>query len=177
MTAQDPSWRQALRDPIREWARIWGISRLPDDLSLRSSSRLRRSLGTYRARRAEITLAAWLLDGPSELLEEVLCHEAAHAAVHIAHGDDVRPHGREWQRLMVEAGMRPRVRIPVSELPPSRRCSRKGPGMWAHRCPVCQATRFARTRVNRWRCRRCRDEGRPGELLIEEIPSPISVDG
>ena len=153
------------------------MPRLADDLGLRSSSRLRRSLGIYRADRAEITLASWLLDGPSDLLGEVLCHEAAHAAVHFAHGQRVRPHGREWQGLMVAAGMQPRIRIPVSELPATRQSSFAGAGVWEHRCPVCQATRLARTRVTRWRCRRCRDAGRAGELVIEKVSSPIRVDG
>lgn len=177
VSGRDSSWGRVLRDSIRGWARSWGMPRLAEDLSLRSSSRLRRSLGTYRSDRSEITLAAWLLDGPSELLDEVLCHEAAHAAVHLAHGQDVRPHGREWQGLMVKVGMRPRIQIPVSELPASRQSSSVGADVWEHRCPVCQATRLARTRVSRWRCRRCRDEGRSGELVIEKVPRPISVDG
>lgn len=175
--AEDSERIQELRKSVVRWAQLWELPQLGKKVGLRASSKFQRSLGSYRAGRAEITLAAWLIDGPSDLLEEVLCHEAAHAAVHLLHGERVRPHGPEWRSLMTHAGMPPRVRIPVSELPISRRTALAKPRVWEHRCPVCQATRVARTRVTRWRCRRCRDEGRVGELVIERVPSPIAVDG
>jgi predicted SprT family Zn-dependent metalloprotease len=138
---------------------------------------MQRSLGSYRAARAEITLAAWLLEGPPRLLEEVLCHEAAHAAVHRVHGLSASPHGSEWREFMALAGLPARARIPASELPESRRRSIRTASTWEHRCPVCQATRLARTRVARWRCRRCREEGRSGELVIELASNTVTVDG
>ena len=141
------------------------------------TARLRRSLGTYRASRAEITIAGWLVDEPTPLLDEVLCHEAAHAAVRLIHGDGVRPHGPEWRDFMAMAQMPARVRIPASELPCSRQSELTKARVWEHRCPVCQATRFAKTRVTRWRCRHCRESGYSGELVIERVPSPVVVDG
>ena len=173
----NPERMQLLRDSVVQWAQLWGVPGLGSAVALRISSRFQRSLGSYRASRAEITLAAWLVDGPTKLLEEVLCHEAAHAAVHLVHGDRVRPHGQEWRDFMARAEVPARVRIPASELPDSRRTALAKVRVWEHRCPVCQATRFARTRVTRWRCSRCRDEGRSGELSIERVPNPVAVDG
>ena len=78
---------------------------------------------------------------------------------------------------MVLAEMPARVRIPACELPRSRQVAMTKARLWEHRCPVCQATRFAKTRVTRWRCRPCREAGHSGELLIERVPSPVAVDG
>jgi predicted SprT family Zn-dependent metalloprotease len=172
---EGPEGIQKLRDPIIHWARLWGIPHLGDEVGLRVSSRFRRSLGSYHARRIEITLAAWLIDGPANLLREVLCHEAAHAAVHYVHGDCVRPHGKEWRSFMEQAGVPGRVRIPASELPESQQVALLKTRVWEHRCPVCQTTWLARTRVTRWRCSRCRESGRSGELVIERVASPIAV--
>jgi len=173
----DPARIRVLRESVVQWGRLWGVPRLGSEVSLRTSSRFQRSLGSYRASRAEITLAAWLVDGPTQLLDEVLCHEAAHAAVRLVHGDGVRPHGPEWRDFMALAEIPARVRIPASELPLSRQSALTKARMWEHRCPVCQATRFAKTRVTRWRCRPCREAGHSGELLIERVPSPVAVDG
>lgn len=160
----------ALRGEISRWAALWGVPRMGGELRLRVSTRMQRSLGSYRAARDEIALAVWLFEGPAALLEEVLCHEAAHAAVHRVHGRSVRPHGREWRGFMERAGLRARVRIPFEELPESRRAAiKQAAGSWLHRCPVCQATRLARTRVSRWRCRRCRERGLGGELRVERV--------
>jgi predicted SprT family Zn-dependent metalloprotease len=175
--AVDPERIQALKGSVARWARLWQVPRLVSDVALRTSSRFRRSLGSYRASRAQITLAAWLVDGPADLLEEVLCHEAAHAAVHLVHGGRVRPHGPEWRDFMARAGVLARVRIPASEIPDLGQARLTDARLWEHRCPVCQATRFAKTRVTRWRCSRCRGEGRSGELVIERVPGQVAVDG
>jgi predicted metal-dependent hydrolase len=103
--AMDPQRLRGLRNSLAHWAQLWRVPRLSRDVALRASTRFQRSLGSYRAKRAEITLAAWLVDGPAHLLEEVLCHEAAHAAVHLVHGDRVRPHGPEWRDFMARAGV------------------------------------------------------------------------
>lgn len=174
--AIDPIRIQELRNSVNRWGRLWGLPQLGSDISLRISSRFQRSLGSYRSTRSEITLAAWLVEGQLGLLKEVLCHEAAHAAVHFVHGQQPRPHGKEWRGYMEQAGIPARVRIPLAELPEPRRTALAKSRVWEHRCPVCQATRFAKTRVTRWRCSQCRDEGRSGELLVERVPSPIAVD-
>lgn len=168
--------RETILDQLRCWGALWGVPTLPRDVVLRTSSRLRASLGSYRADRGELTLASWLLDGPKGLLQEVACHEAAHAAVHSLHGRGVRPHGAEWQRLMQQAGIPARVRVPWSALPPGRRVAAARRGLWEHRCPVCQATRFAHTRVSRWRCASCREAGRDGRLVVHRLPHAIGID-
>jgi predicted SprT family Zn-dependent metalloprotease len=162
---------EALREDISRWAVLWGVPRMGGELRLRVSTRMRRSIGSYRAARDEIALAAWLFEATTAatLLEEVLCHEAAHAAVHRVHGRSVRPHGREWRGFMERAGLRARVRIPLEELPATQRGTLVQAGGWVHRCPICQATRLARTRVPRWRCRRCRERGLGGELRVERV--------
>jgi predicted SprT family Zn-dependent metalloprotease len=165
-----------LRDRLESWGRLWGVPTLAEDVELHLSSRLRTSLGNYRVDRSQLTLAAWLLDGPTALVEHVLCHEAAHAAVHALHGRRVKPHGVEWRIMMVQAGWPARVRVPWSALPASRRVAPHHRGLWEHRCPVCQATRLARTRVTRWRCRSCRNAGRDGRLVIRRLPSVIGID-
>ena len=175
--ALDPDRMEELGQSVVQWAVLWGVPNLGNEISLRLSSRFRRSLGSYRASRAEITLAAWLVNGPADLLNEVLCHEAAHAAVHFVHGEHAKPHGNEWQRFMKQAEVPARVRIPTSELPRPHRIAMTTAGVWEHRCPVCQTTRLARSRVTRWRCSRCRSRGRSGELAIERVPGPIAVDG
>ncbi len=183
-------WAQleALRGDLVRWAALWGVPRMGEELRLRVSTRMRRSLGSYRAARDEIALAVWLFEAPpaqtaptthathATLLHEVLCHEGAHAAVHRVHGRSVRPHGREWRGFMERAGLRPRVRIPLEELPAARRAELVQTGRWVHRCPVCQATRLARTRVPRWRCRRCRERGLGGELRVERVGAAMAVD-
>jgi len=62
----------------------------------------------------------------SRHLEEVLVHEAAHVVCHWRHGR-VRPHGREWRDLVLEAGERARVRLAPLDvaLPPRRRRRRR----------------------------------------------------
>lgn len=261
----DPRTRSELQALLEGWAVLWGVPQLAQEVGLRISTRLRRSLGTYRPSSRQITLAAWLLDeAPRALLEEVLCHEAAHAAVHFTaaaraergaaaeadlradahadarrdaaphHGTDAgavadadgrsgaravpsrsaasplaklrerltrrgregrppraprgkgvqaairdrspdrarvrpRPHGREWKAFMAAAGFPARVRIPEAMMPESIRAANRASRRWEHRCPVCQATRMARTRMTRWRCRRCVEAGRSGRLVIGRV--------
>jgi ribosomal protein L37AE/L43A len=76
---------------------------------------------------------------------------------------------------MQKAGMPARVRIPADELPRAQRVRIKKAPTWEHRCPVCQATRIARTRVTRWRCHTCRNQGLSGELVIERLPDRVAV--
>jgi predicted SprT family Zn-dependent metalloprotease len=164
-----------LQEALRRWSSAWALPDLSREISIRTSKRFRTSLGRYSALDSEIALAHWLLEGPEQLLEEVLCHEAAHAAVHRRFGSGVRPHGAEWRELMRRAGFPARVRIPSDELPRDQHIRIKKAPTWEHRCPVCQVTRLARTRVTRWRCRACRDQGRSGELVIERLPDRVAV--
>jgi predicted SprT family Zn-dependent metalloprotease len=171
-----PVRMMSLRERLQRWGALWGVPALSQDIVLRTSSQLRISLGSYRAHRSELTLASWLLEGPEVLLEEVLCHEAAHAAVWALYGGGARPHGIEWRCLMEGAGFPPRVRVPWSALPAGRRVAAARRGLWEHRCPVCQASRLARTHMSRWRCRSCREAGRSGRLVVHRLPGVMEID-
>jgi predicted SprT family Zn-dependent metalloprotease len=176
MIPDDAIRLQPLRDRLADWGSLWGIPSFAERVALRTSRRMRTSLGSYDARRVQLTVANWLVAGPLALLEEVLCHEAAHAAVHTLHGRHAKAHGTEWRALMEQAGVEPRVRMPWGALPASRRVPTARRGLWEHRCPVCQVTRVARTRVSRWRCRSCREAGRDGRLVIWRLPQAMEID-
>ena len=130
---------------------------------------MRSSLGGFYPRERLIRIADTLLEAPPGLLHEVLCHEAAHAAVDILHGDRARSHGREWRELMRRVGLEPRVHMPGEELGgASQRAARKR-WIWRHRCPLCRAERLAGRPVRQWRCRPCRAAGRDGKLAITRV--------
>jgi SprT protein len=152
----------ALERRIREWTCVWGTPRLPQYLHVIFSSRLRSSLGRCEPARGRVRLNARLLGRPRQLLEEVLCHEAAHVAVHILYRGQRRPHGPEWRALMMAVGFEPRVRIRVdwgsNNRPPQF--------VYVHRCPVCQASRTGRRSVPQWRCSSCAAAGLDGTLQI-----------
>lgn len=63
-----------------------------------------RSLGRCYPDRRLIRIANFVRQESDVLLQEVLCHEAAHVAAYYLHGKSIRPHGREWKALMLEAG-------------------------------------------------------------------------
>ena len=109
-----------------------------------------------------------LSDGRPTLLEEVLCHELAHAAVHRLHGRRAKPHGPEWKALMVKAGHEPRVRVLENDPRLPADFNRPRP-RWEHRCPVCQVKQLAGRPVRQWRCLRCRKAGRSGKLEIRKV--------
>ncbi|MEZ4333066.1 MAG: SprT-like domain-containing protein [Myxococcota bacterium] len=100
---------------------------------------------------------------------------AARKKVRSRAGARVRPHGAEWRAFMEAAGFPARVRIPEELMPESIRAANRASRKWEHRCPVCQATRMARTRVTRWRCRRCVEDGRSGRLVIGRVGELFSI--
>lgn len=105
-----PAQQQALAG----WMQLWGVPGLEERLDVRFSGRLTRSLGRCHPARGLIRLKRTLEKGDEALLSEVLCHEAAHAAVYAIHRRRVRPHGREWGQLMRVAGYRPRATYRVA---------------------------------------------------------------
>jgi predicted SprT family Zn-dependent metalloprotease len=152
-----------------EWGRVWGVPDLATQVRLETSHRMRTSLGGFYARERVIRIADTLFEAPPNLLHEVLCHEAAHAAVEILHGPRARSHGREWKELMRRVGLEPRVHVPGAELGgASQRAARKR-WVWRHRCPHCRAERLAGRPVRQWRCRACVDAGGDGKLTVTRI--------
>lgn len=148
------------------WSRLWGVRDLRQVLQLELSHRMRTSLGYYLPESLRIRISDVLLEGPPGLLEEIVCHEAAHAAVELLHGTGVRPHGREWKALMKQAGYEPRVRIPGEALGAAAQRAARRRWVWDHRCPICRAQRTGGRPVRQWRCVRCLEAGRSGELEI-----------
>jgi predicted SprT family Zn-dependent metalloprotease len=151
------------------WSRTWGVPDLRDTVRVELSHRMRSSLGGFYPQERLIRIADTLLEAPAHLLDEVLCHEAAHATVHVLHGDRARSHGREWRHLMRAVGMEPRVRIPREELKLAAQRAARKRWVWRHRCPTCRAERFAGRPVRQWRCGRCRSAGHDGRLVITRI--------
>lgn len=183
-----------LRALVSAWAAAWGDAGLADAVAVSFSPRLRRSLGRCRPAAGRITLRADLRDGPEARLAEVLCHEAAHVAVHRRHGRAARPHGPEWRALVEAAGYEPRrlgadpppdraragspagpaAAEPAGSRPTPPAAARRNPAAryrYEHRCPVCHTARWARRPVRAWRCAECLDAGLAGELLITRGPA------
>ena len=142
---------------------------MADELTITLSTRFRTCLGRCTPGSNEIRVAAFLVQASPELLREVLCHEAAHAAVYRLHGGGVRPHGREWRHLMRAAGFRPRASIPSDELDrqPVEMARRRV--RWEHRCPTCGMRHSAGRPVKTWRCANCRRRGLDGRLEIRRV--------
>lgn len=113
-----PEHAEALRVSLRHYLGLWQLEELEPEIELRISSRMTRTIGSAHQGKNRITFAIWLFNQPTEIIEEVVCHEAAHLAASTLYGPGIRPHGREWQALMRKAGVAPRVRIPVPHAPP-----------------------------------------------------------
>lgn len=111
----EPKLSEADIGKLSTWAILWKVPGLEERVQIRFSKRMYRTLGRYLPGRHEIRLAAFLTEsGWEDLYNEVLCHEAAHAACYERFGWNGRPHGKEWKALMSDAGFVPRARLPQS---------------------------------------------------------------
>ena len=155
---------------LRTWGRLWGLDGLEHRITLRESGRLTRTLGRCQPGTGLITLRAGL---PPDQVPAILCHEAAHVAAYLLHGPGLRPHGPQWAALVAQAGFRPAVEYagPAPCLP-GRLSTPPGSFRFAHRCPVCQATRWARRPVRGWRCADCLAQGLSGAMEIIDTRTP-----
>ena len=145
----------------------WNAPGLSMRLTFVVGQRLQRSLGRCYPERGLVRIARFALDLPTELRDEIICHEAAHLVVFERHGRSQKPHGAEWKELMRSVGLTPRVRIHLADRAPSFSASQESTRiLYEHRCPVCQAARIARRRVSQWRCRNCVEVGLSGVLEI-----------
>ena len=151
------------------WGQVWGVPDLATQVRLELSHRMRTSLGGFYARERLIRIADTLLEAPPHLLHEVLCHEAAHAAVEVLHGPGARSHGRQWKELMRRVGLEPRVHVPGAELGGASQKAARKRWVWRHRCPHCRAERLAGRPVRQWRCRPCLDAGGDGKLTVTRV--------
>ena len=159
---------EAWRPRIGEWCLLWGVPGLEGRLTMQVSTRMVRSLGRCAPSKLEVRVAEFVVDEPRELLEEVLCHETAHAAAFELHGPRVRPHGKEWRELMERAGFPARLHIPLPDSM-ARSVGRKVGALWEHQCRECGATRMAGRPVRRWHCSACHRAGLSGEIEIRRM--------
>lgn len=147
---------------LRRWERLWDVPGLAAKATVMPNPHLRSTLGRFIRARGRIELHPELFRSKSDLLAEVLCHEAAHLAVLCKVGN-ARPHGREWASFVRAAGFDPKVR-PSGACLPRRTDTRRT--RYEHRCPVCQAVRLASRPVPNWRCASCAEAGLPGRMVI-----------
>lgn len=153
-----------LNEILAAAAQAWNAPDLAAGVDIAFSRRLRSSAGRALPTRGIVRLHAALADGEPELLREVVIHELAHIVAWQRHGRTA-PHGAEWRALVHQAGGRVRVRLPAGTMPAAPRPR----ATWLHSCRVCDVSRHARRPVRNWRCRRCVDAGRSGELTIERV--------
>ena len=96
-------------DQLKRWSIIWGYSLLPRTLNLAFLPEEDSDLGRCHFQTNTLWLNPKLLTKEhEEILLETLCHEAAHWMAFRRHGLGIDPHGKEWQRLMRQAGYKPR---------------------------------------------------------------------
>jgi SprT protein len=162
MSLQNSELPQRLQKRVALWLARWNTPSLAETLRIEFSPRLRRAFGRCYQEEQLIRLTPSLRDTQSHLLAEILCHEAAHAAVYELYGSAARPHGQEWEELMRMVGFEPRVRIPV--VVRSQDAAERV--LYLHHCPNCEKSRHASRPMHRWRCRTCLREGSDGELVI-----------
>jgi len=155
---------------LQNWAELWGTPALPSHLTIEIGRRLRTSLGRCYPSSGKVQLHPALFEEDnSELFREVVCHEAAHAAAQLLHGESIRPHGVEWKRLMVSAGYPPRARMDPSRLSSSMQAAIRPKMKYRYTCKSCGVQRETQRRNRRWRCRLCFDGRKGGELTFELI--------
>lgn len=168
MDDSDPSLVQ-LAALMHPWGCIWGLPGFERDLTLRFSPRLTRSLGRCNPAAGTLTLRQGL---PEDQVPYILCHEAAHIAVFLRFGAGLKPHGPEWASLVALAGFLPTIHAPGPKTPSSRHPASPDSFRYLHQCLVCQATRWARRPIRRWRCAECLAAGLTGEMWIMDTQHP-----
>lgn len=150
---------------VSHLCKLWNIKSIEHEIKVEYSSRMTRSLGRTKPTKKLVRLNTNLSSSLSEHLEEVLCHEIAHIAATHKYGDEISPHGKEWQTLVRLAGYEPSIRMNVLTNNIHKPLAKR----FAHKCPVCFSEQVAKRRVTRWRCGNCVQAGLTGELVIEEV--------
>jgi predicted SprT family Zn-dependent metalloprotease len=173
MRSSVPSLNDQLHDAIVGWESAWNVPGLSGLTRITFSPRLQRALGRCVPSTGRVTLTTRLRRGSRDRLLETLCHEVAHVAAYMLHGNTTRPHGPEWAALFRAAGFDPGTHArrrrgtpkalnrPVRDKPPRFTV--------VHSCPVCHSRRYARRRMSTWRCRSCVDAGLSGELTAARV--------
>lgn len=164
----------ALARAINRCSQVWDTPDLRRTVSVRENRRLRTSIARWviAEHRLEVSPRFFAVDLEHEA---ILCHELAHAAVIAKYGRRIRPHGPEWRSLVRAVGFDPRP-LAVARQPDARALprSRNPRTIFVHRCPVCQAVRYARRPMRIWRCAACVELGLAGALEMT-VTGPAGV--
>lgn len=111
-----PAQRSFLAELYRDLNHRYCAGRLPPELPLRFSNRMRRRLGHVRCHRSpsgertviELALNIDLMaEGNERQLRETMLHELAHVEAWLLYGD--RGHGTHWRRIARRLGCPPRA--------------------------------------------------------------------
>lgn len=162
----NPRW---LRSTLLRWENVWGVKDFACHIKVAFSPYLKRSLGRSNVTARTIHLSETCRTLQRSYLLEVICHEAAHIAVHAVYGKGPKPHGEEWQQFVRAAGFEPCTTASFEGLDAAPPGTVKGQWLYQHRCPVCQTRRTSSRPVSRWRCAECVDLGMEGYLVITRI--------
>ncbi len=73
--------QDSMRKNLETWLSLWQMEDIAPRIELKLSNRMTRTIGSANLTKNRITLAAWLFNQPQLIVDEVLCHEAAHLAV------------------------------------------------------------------------------------------------
>jgi predicted SprT family Zn-dependent metalloprotease len=160
---------------LNHWCKVWGVPALGQGLSIEINNRLRVTLGQYKHKEQRIEIAEFILGEKNEVILEVLCHEAAHAAAAKLFTKSIAPHGPEWRNLIEAAGFSPTNEFRRSLLGSKTYSRPNRRTVWEHRCAVCHTHRRARRPVKEWRCATCREAGLEGKLDISKLDSSKGV--
>ena len=114
-----------------------------------------RAAGTAHLQKNELRFNHFMYQqNPVEFLDTVVPHEVAHIIVFQIYGNTVKPHGKEWQAVMLKVyGIRP-SRTHTFDVPPQKQ-------VYEYRCS-CQQHQFTKQRHTRaqrgveYICKGCR---------------------
>ncbi|WP_233407656.1 SprT family zinc-dependent metalloprotease [Marinomonas spartinae] len=80
-----------------------------------------RAAGTAHLHKNEVRFNSYMYQqNPQDFLETVVPHEVAHIIVFQIYGNDVRPHGKEWQAVMHKVYGLPPQRTHSFDVPPPK---------------------------------------------------------
>ncbi|ETI57899.1 SprT family zinc-dependent metalloprotease [Marinomonas profundimaris] len=131
---------------------FFGNTFLPATCNLKQRGR---AAGTAHLHKNELRFNVFMYQqNPKEFLETVVPHEVAHIIVYQIYGDNVRPHGKEWQAVMLKVyGIEP-SRTHSFDVPPLKET-------FEYHCS-CQKHQFSKQRHTRaqrgteYVCKGCR---------------------
>ena len=155
------------REQLASLAIAWKHPRV-SQLDIVFNPNLKSTLARWLPRSNIIELNAKVRSRSARALSEVISHEAAHVVMWDRSGHATRPHGPEWAALMRAAGYEPRATLVRC----GYRIRSRDNVRIRHFCSVCHFSRFAKRRMQRWRCPECRAIGLEGKLEVERVSSP-----